>query len=170
MQVLYASFRMRLEVGKEEDFYGKIGTNARNYYTKPKVWSIARSLLSPEATLDYPFRFGIDLGEKALKWGKTWEKRIAERLEPFYPREKLALVRAYIHARVIPCPDTGYSTPLVPDWHLLKPRGGLRIVAEPVVDKQKGTWATRIREIGRQAGQLREPPQPTHTHQFKGNL
>ena len=38
----------------------------------------------------------------------------------------------------------------------------LRIVAEPVVNKARGTWSARIREIGTRAGQLREPPRPTY--------
>lgn len=122
-----------------------------------------------EATLDYPFRFGTRLAEKTLKWGKTWEKKVSERLEPFYPKENLALVHAYIYAHTIPCPDTGHPTPLVPNWYLLKPKDGMHIVAEPVLlDKMKGKWTIRVREIGRGAGQLREPPQPTYIGRGKG--
>jgi adenine-specific DNA methylase len=116
-----------------------------------------------EATIDYPFRFGALLAEKVHKWGKLWEQRAADRLEPFYPKEKFALVHAYIFARTVPCPDTEHPTPLVPDWHLLKPKSGQRIVAEPLVlDEAKGTWTIRVREIGKGAGQLRQPPQPTY--------
>lgn len=122
--------------------------------------AVACSLL--EATLDYPFRFGASLAEKALKWGKIWENKAADRLEAFYPRERLARVHAYIFARTVPCPDTGHPTPLVPNWHLLKSKNGLRVVAEPVVNREQRTWTIRVREIGRGAGQLREPPQPTY--------
>jgi len=121
---------------------------------------VACSIL--EATLDYPFRFGEELAEKARKWGKIWEQKAAERLGLFYPKKTLARVHAYIFARAVPCPDTGHPTPLVPDWHLLKPKTGKRIVAEPIVDKNKGTWTVRIREIGRGANQLSQPPQPTY--------
>ena len=49
------------------------------------------------------------------------------------------------------------------DWHLLKPKGSdLRIVAEPIVDAKTGTWTVRIREVGKHAGQLKEPPLPTY--------
>ena len=34
---LYAIFRVMFVVGNEEDFYWKMGTNARNYYAKAKV-------------------------------------------------------------------------------------------------------------------------------------
>lgn len=116
-----------------------------------------------EATTDYPFRFGRALAEKAKKWGKVWEKRIHERLARFYPAHRFAKVHAYIFARTVPCPDTQHHTPLVPDWHILKPKEGLRIVAEPIVDQAEGTWTVRIRELGREAGQLREPPAATYS-------
>lgn len=116
-----------------------------------------------EATVGYPFRFGEALAHKARKWAKVWEERSAARLAPFYPKQRFALVHAYIFARTVPCPDTGHHTPLVPDWHLLKPKSGRRLVAEPVVDHAKGTWTVRIREIGTGAGQLREAPRPTYS-------
>jgi len=122
---------------------------------------VACSIL--EATLDYPFRFGISLADKAREWGKVWEQRAAERLAPFYPKEEHALVHAYIFARTVPCPDTGLATPLVPDWSLLRPKGGVQVVAEPVVlNKKTGEWTIRVREIGKGAGKLSDPPQPTY--------
>ncbi len=134
----------------------RLGLNAIANEYNPVACSVL------EATVDYPFRFGASLAEKVRKWGKLWEQRAADRLEPFYPKEKFALVHAYIFARTVPCPDTGHPTPLVPDWHLLKPKGGRRFVAEPLIDEARGTWTIRIREIGDRAGQLRQPPQPTY--------
>lgn len=122
---------------------------------------VACSIL--EATVEYPFRFGAPLAEKARKWGKVWEERSAEHLAPFFPKENFASVHAYIYARTVPCPDTGHPTPLVPDWSLLRPMGGQHVVAEPLVlDKEKGCWTIRVREIGKGAGQLRQPPTPTY--------
>lgn len=116
-----------------------------------------------EATIDYPFRFGPELAEKARHWGKELVKRVEKRLSPFFPKKGHSLVHAYIFARTVPCPDTQYPTPLVPDWHLLKPKDSdLRIVAEPVADAKAGTWSVRIREVGNRAGQLKEAPQPTY--------
>jgi putative DNA methylase len=118
-----------------------------------------------ESILDYPFRFGQVLAEKVRKWGRVWEQRAAERLAPFYPKEKLARVYAYIFARTVPCPDTGHPTPLAPNWYLRKPKNGLHIVAEPVIlNRDEGEWTIRVREIGKEAGQLRHPPQPTYGH------
>ncbi len=116
-----------------------------------------------EATIDYPFRFGVDLAKKARHWAKIWEERITKRLARFYPEHKHVLVHAYIFARTVPCPDTQFHTPLVPDWHLAKPKGeGQRVVAEPIVDEKRGTWGARIRDLGSGAGQLKEAPRPTY--------
>ncbi|MGQ9684201.1 MAG: DUF1156 domain-containing protein [Anaerolineae bacterium] len=116
-----------------------------------------------EATVDYPFRFGRVLAERARYWAGVWEQRVAKRLATYYPREPLALVHAYIFARTVPCPNTGLPTPLVPDWSLLKAAGSPHTVAEPVTtDEEKGTWTIRVREVGRGAGQLKQPPAPTY--------
>jgi adenine-specific DNA methylase len=117
-----------------------------------------------EATVDYPFRFGEELARKARKWGAELRKRFNERVEKFFPKSGFIPPHCYIFARTVPCPDTQHHTPLVPDWHLLKPKSERgRIVAEPVVNKAKGTWGVRIGEIGRGAGQVREVPRPTYS-------
>ena len=121
---------------------------------------VACSIL--EATVDYPFRYGEALAKKARKWAKVWIERVENRLSPFYPEHKFANVHAYVFARTVPCPDTGFETPLVPDWHLLKPKSGQRFAAVPIADKAKGTWKVMIREVGTRAGQ-KETPRPTYS-------
>lgn len=112
-----------------------------------------------EATVDYPFRFGTELGAKTRKWAKVWVERCENRLAPFYPRDKQGLIHAYIFARTVPCPDTGYHTPLVPDWHLLKPKGNkATVVAVPWADKKKGTWGVGIPRVGT----VKKVPPPTY--------
>lgn len=115
-----------------------------------------------EATVDYPFRYGEELGRKARKWGAELRKRFNQRMERFYPKTGFLPPHCYIFARTVLCPDTQFHTPLVPDWHLLKPKSGLCLVADPVVDKKKGVWTVQIREIGKRAGQLSEAPRPTY--------
>jgi adenine-specific DNA methylase len=128
-----------------------------------------------EATVDYPFQFDASLADAARKWGRELRKRFNARMERFFPVKDRIPRHTYIYARTVPCPDTGYETPLVPDWFLLKPKSGLRIVAEPIVDKRAGTWSVRIREAGEERGQLRQPPAPTYkkgkgVSLFSGNL
>ena len=115
-----------------------------------------------EATTEFPFRFGEELGAKARRWGAKWEARVTERLEHFFPAPTFAKVHAYIYARTVPCPDTGHPAPLVPDWHLHNPKAGQKIVAEPFVDPVRGTWSVRVRQLGTGAGQLSSPPRPTY--------
>ena len=161
---------------------------------------VACSIL--EATVDYPFRFGPELADKARHWGKVWRERFVERMERFYEVDGIVPAYTYLFARTVPCPDTGHPTPLVPDWHLLKPKSGARLVAEPVPASAvgrvcrcagepgsnwagervsrgageqlyashepdcphagNGLWTIRVREVGKRAGQLRQPPVPTY--------
>lgn len=116
-----------------------------------------------EATLDYPFRFGSKLTDRARHWGRVWEKRVADKLARFFPMESGARVHAYVFARTVPCPTTGYATPLVPDWHLLKPKGGIPIVAAPIVNKKSGTWTTEIRPLGIGPGTIADVPPRTYS-------
>jgi len=115
-----------------------------------------------EATVNYPFRFGMELGNKARKWAKIWLERCENRLAPFFPRKGYSLVRAYIFARTVPCPDTQVHTPLVPDWHLLKPKGStLRVWAEPTVDKKRSIWSVEIYD-SRKTKRSKDPPKATY--------
>lgn len=116
-----------------------------------------------EATVDYPFRFGHRLAERARHWSGVLRERYIRRMEHFYPRTGPLPPLCYIFARTVPCPETQHPTPLVPDWHLMKPKLGKQVVAEPIVDKSKGTWKVRIREVGDGAGQLARPPASTYS-------
>ena len=118
-----------------------------------------------DATTDAPLRHGAKLGAKARQWGKVWRERFNARMEPFFGSEGVVPPFTYLYARTVPCPDTeGHPpTPLVPDWSLLKLKGGRHLVAEPrVLDAKKGTWTIAVREIGKGAGQLHQAPQPTY--------
>jgi adenine-specific DNA methylase len=116
-----------------------------------------------EATVDYPFRFGARLAERARHWGEVWRERFSRRMARFFPKPGVLPPHCYIFARTVPCPDTGFETPLVPDWHLLKPKDSkVRVWAEPVVDKKKGTWTVRIVDNREQRHSKAEPPAPTY--------
>ena len=65
-------------------------------------------------------RFGNLLAEKARVWGNKWIINCLERLSPFFPQEKLTVLDGYLFTRTVPCPDTQYPIPLIPDWILLK--------------------------------------------------
>lgn len=123
---------------------------------------VACSIL--ETTLEYPSRFGKELPYKARVWSKEWLLRIEKRIGKYFPKRDDGYVHAYIFARTIPCPDTEKHphTPIVPDWHLYKPKGSnVRVWAEPVVDKKAGTWSVRIIDT-RKSLKKSEPPKPTY--------
>ncbi len=67
-------------------------------------------------------------------------RRFNSRVERFFPKVGIVPPLTYIFARTVPCPDTRFDTPLVPDWHLMKPKSGTRIVAVPRIDEKRGTW------------------------------
>lgn len=121
---------------------------------------VACSIL--EATVDYPLRFGADLPAQARQWGKVWLERVSKRIAKFYPVKPQGFVHAYLFARTVPCPDTQFDTPLVPDWHVVKPKTGTRVVAVPRMDKTKGTWTCEIKAVGGGAGQIKEAPSPSY--------
>ena len=121
-----------------------------------------------EATLDYPSRLGPTLASKARKWGATWRSRFNERMERFFPTVEHPLYGrtpplCYMFARTVPCPSTGHMTPLVPDWHLLKPKKGIAVVAIPIADKVRGNWTVEIRPVSIGPGHVKEAPPRTYT-------
>lgn len=115
-----------------------------------------------EATVDYPFRFGASLAGSTKTWGARLRESFNAKVGRFYPPKDRVPRHSYIFARTVPCPETGHDTPLVPDWTLLNAASGLGTAAEPLVDKDGGTWSVRIREIGEGRGHLRQPPPPTY--------
>jgi adenine-specific DNA methylase len=120
-----------------------------------------------EATLDYPFRLGPKVADRARKWGAVWRERFNEKMAHFFPpTAEGAFAKVpplcYIFARTVPCPTTGHATPLVPDWHLLKPKGGTAVVAVPRVNKATGSWTTEIAELGSGPGRVAAPPPRTY--------
>lgn len=121
-----------------------------------------------EATVDYPFRFGEKLADRAKTWGRELRKRFNARVKEFFPATGQIPPLCYMFARTVPCPDTGLDTPLVPDWHLLKPKnhsgcGESCLFAVPIVDRDKGTWTIRVQQGGRGAGQAAKAPLPTYS-------
>lgn len=117
-----------------------------------------------EATVRSAFHPAPMAGVKAREWGAKLIGRLANKLSRVYPRPEDGTVHAYIFARTVRCPDTGYETPLVPDWHLLNKEGKTPVVASPIVDKARGTWRCEIRNVSNTAGDLHAAPPPTYAN------
>ncbi len=74
-----------------------------------------------KGTLDYPFRYGLNLSDDILKWGKKWQERAKSILDPYFATpEKLPKRNIYMWARTVACPVTGKIVPLSPNWWIKK--------------------------------------------------
>lgn len=87
-----------------------------------------------KATLDFPFRFGPNLGQDINRYGKILVDKVRTRLKPFFPLEDGETIHAYLWARTVTCPYTGKPIPLSPNWWVLKPKSGSPIAVEPRFD------------------------------------
>jgi adenine-specific DNA methylase len=73
------------------------------------------------ATLDYPARYGLELGDHILKWGKRWYELAVAKLRPYFEPPPGAPRRTiYLWARTVACPTTGKAVPLSPNWWISK--------------------------------------------------
>jgi len=86
-----------------------------------------------KATLDYPARFGPELAADIKSWGRTWAKRVRQKLAPFFPKNEGENIFAYLWARTVACPVTGKPVPLSPNWWLSKKKAqvAVRLLADP---------------------------------------
>jgi len=77
-----------------------------------------------KATLEYPLRFGIRLGDDIRKYARVLIERVQKALRPFYTDIEREFPHAqgvaYIWARTVTCPYTGKPIPLSPNWWLQK--------------------------------------------------
>ena len=100
-----------------------------------------------EASDVYPFTYGLELAKKARKWAEVWIKNVDKAIGQYFPAPASGTVQAYIYARTVPCPDTGYATPLVPDWTLMNP-GKDATYASVKGDPATGDWNLQIQQGG----------------------
>ena len=86
-----------------------------------------------KATLDYPASHGPQLTDHIKRFGTLLSDRVRKRLEQFFPAHQPGeSIHAYIWALTVPCPYTGKTIPLVPNWWLKK--RGSPIAAQPIFD------------------------------------
>jgi putative DNA methylase len=89
------------------------------------------------ATLDYPARFGEELAEDLVKFGRVWGQLGRSRLDRFYPSGPGEQVSAYLWARTVRCPYTSKPVPLSPNWWLRskdEPVVAVRLIADENAD------------------------------------
>lgn len=101
-----------------------------------------------EASDVYPFTLGLDAAKKARKWGEEWIKRVNTAIGDFFPAPEAGNIQAYVYARTVSCPDTGFDTPLVPDWTLMNP-GANATYVDVSGNPHTGAWQSDIRSDGK---------------------
>lgn len=100
------------------------------------VTSLANDLnpvaaLVMQATIEWPSRFGAELGPRFEELAAEWRGRIEDRLGPLFPqREVDQLDVTYLWARTVTCPYCEGLVPLSPNWRLAPDGTGVRLLPE----------------------------------------
>src|SRR5690606_38078068 len=77
-----------------------------------------------QGTVDLPTKLGPEFATTIKTWGGKWADRINKRLDDFFPRKAGESIIAYVWAHVVPCPTTGFPTPLCPNFWLARGKAG----------------------------------------------
>lgn len=76
------------------------------------------------AGVDIPARYGIGLEKDLEIWGTALLERLQTRLGPYFQKENEdERVVGYLYARTVPCPRTGKTVPLAPNWWVSRESG-----------------------------------------------
>lgn len=98
------------------------------------------------ATLSLPAKFGPEFAGQIRHWGTTWAKRVEKRLTPYFPHVAPDERLAYIWAHTVPCPTTGWPTPLAPDFWLARGKAGRNVAVRLDVNTTNGAITREIIE------------------------
>jgi adenine-specific DNA methylase len=99
---------------------------------------VAAAILT--GTVALPSELGPDFSHVIRDYGAQWADRVRRRLSPFFPRSEGETIVAYIWAHTVPCPTTGRSTPLAPDFWLAHGKAGRDVAIALDVDRADGTY------------------------------
>lgn len=98
-------------------------------------------------TVDLPGRLGPRFANVIQEWGGRWAERVQKRLAPYFPKTRGEdSIVAYIWAHTIPCPTTGYPTPLSPNYWLATGKAGRNVAVRLDPDSRTGTVRTHVVE------------------------
>jgi adenine-specific DNA methylase len=98
-------------------------------------------------TVVLPGQLGPSFAKTIEQWGQRWAKRVHDRLAPYFPRDpRDESIVAYIWAHTVPCPKTGYPTPLSPNYWLATGKSGRSIAVALEPDHTTGRIRTSIVE------------------------
>ncbi|WP_238419356.1 DUF1156 domain-containing protein [Streptomyces taklimakanensis] len=99
-----------------------------------------------QGTVVLPGNLGPSFSQIIAEWGEKWSERIRKRLEKFFPTKNPDERLAYIWAHTVLCPTTGRSTPLAPDFWLVRSTPGKSVAVALEVEPGSDTYQLRIVE------------------------
>ena len=83
------------------------------------------------ATIEWPSRFGADIGTRFEELAADWRRRIEDRLGLFFPQRDVdQLDVTYLWARTVTCPYCDGLVPLSPNWRLAPDGTGVRLLPD----------------------------------------
>ena len=98
---------------------------------------VAAAILA--GTIELPMKYGPGFATTLQTWGERWSGRVEKRLLHFFPKEQDdASVIAYVWAHTVPCPSTGRTTPLAPDFWLARGKAGKDVAIRLEADASSG--------------------------------
>lgn len=105
-------------------------------------------------TAELPRRLGPKFVSTIEKWGGLWADRVKDALAPFFAVQSPDERNAYIWAHTVPCPTSGYQTPLSPNYWLATGQSGRSIAVRLDADAKSGVIRASIVEgdLARTAG------------------
>jgi len=105
---------------------------------------VAAAILN--GTVALPGKLGPTFGKVIQDWGDTWAGRVEERLSPFFAIQAADERNAYVWAHSVPCPSTGYQTPLSPNYWLATGKAGRSVAVQLHPNAATGEITTSIVE------------------------
>jgi adenine-specific DNA methylase len=99
-----------------------------------------------QGTIVLPAQLGPEFSTAIRSYGEQWSQSVRKRLQDFFPRPETETIAAYIWAHTVPCPTTGFPTPLAPDFWLAHGKAGRDIAVALKVNRSAGTYVLSIIE------------------------
>ena len=95
------------------------------------------------ATTNLPFIHGLELKQLIIEYGEKWIDLVQNKLSKYFHHVDHETIRGYIWALTVPCPATGYPTPLLPN-HWLACTGQQKVAIKLHPDSQTGRMSIEL--------------------------
>jgi len=90
-------------------------------------------------TVSLPGRLGPSFADVIDRWGRHWCDRVENLLSDFFPKaDHEDAIIAYVWAHSVPCPSTGFMTPLLPNCWLATGKAGRNVAIRVEPDHSTG--------------------------------